>query len=123
MIAMANGLSRLVYQKAFILDEMATNTNQAIFQLPIISKGVILTMIDAMPSPDASIYIALGHTASSFGTWGSWSSAILRPNGTIGTDTSICSYNASTGQYKIGGTYGFFPAGVQYHIYAFEIEG
>ena len=71
-------------------------------------------------SPDETYYLALfwgfdQHTLNGNIT-SATSHKVLRPNGTIGTDSTICSYDISSGELSLGGSYGAFLPGNEYEI-------
>lgn len=88
-----------------------------------LAQCAILVMVDSVPSPPSSGYIAmwwsLGRIASSTGDS---KGIIMRTDGTFGTDINLCNFNATTGVLKIGGPYGVFPQGATYHIYQYSFE-
>ena len=116
---------RLLDYREITFDTTATSSNKVTVQLTPVDYYGIVVMIDTYPSaPDASEYIALIWQSSKFpeGNGGSQGS-ILRPAGTIGSDSSMCGYTPSTGSLYFGGSYGHFLAGTKYHVYLFEMGG
>jgi len=117
-------MPRLVFHMSITLEETATDKSPKKIQLPIIQNGHICVLIDKYPAaPDPNIYITLLSSKNIFAkdnvqTGGS---DILRPNGTIGSDTGASRYDTKTGVLSLGGGYGYYPAGTTYNIYAFEI--
>lgn len=88
-----------------------------------LAQCAILVIVDSVPSPPSSGYIAVWWsqgriTSSTNDTKG----IIMRTDGTYGTDVKACEYNATTGILKIGGPYGVFPQGATYHIYQYSFE-
>ena len=67
----------------------------------------------------ASISTAPSYTSADYSVY-----AVLRPTGSsgIGTDSRMCTYNASTGILSIGGRYATFEAGKTYDIYQIAYE-
>jgi len=101
----------------------ANSANNVKIQLTPIVNGFVAVYIDEFPVPDASLSTALwwAYFTSSAGNAGSNSNAILRANGTIGSDGGMCSFNKTTGLLTLGGTYGNFIAGLKYNILEFEL--
>lgn len=124
MAQMAGKVPRLVYSKSITLEETATSTNRKKIQLPVIQNGFVLILIDEIPKEsDPSIYIALTSYTSIIKEYGGTPAAttILRPSGTVGSDSTGSTYNSSTGVLSLGGSYAYYPQGETYNIYAFEI--
>lgn len=100
----------------------ATNIN---VQLTPSESCVVMLIIQDIGEPDASMYKSLYWSqgwvnGTSFGS--NASNAILRPNGTIGTDTALASFNKTTGVLSFGnGTYGKAFAGDTYYVYQFSM--
>lgn len=113
---------RLIDSAEVTLASTATSSNKLSVNLTAATNCVVLVFVDEMPSPPTSNYTALcwcqiyteNGTTTAFG-------AILRPAGTVGNDTSMCSFNKSTGVLQLGGQYGYFWAGTKYQIYEFEL--
>lgn len=88
-----------------------------------LAQCAILVMVDSVPSPPSSGYIAMwwsqGRITSSTGDS---KGIIMRSDGTFGTDINLCNFNATTGVLKVGGPYGIFPQGATYHIYQYSFE-
>ena len=116
--------ARFVEYQAVTFSTTATSANPVTVQLTPLSSYCITVVIDTSPAaPDSSQYIAL-----------MWSQIkiplaavnqvgfVLRPNGTIGTDGAMCSFNTTTGVLTIGGPYGHFMSGTTYHVYEFEVD-
>ncbi|MBR3334319.1 MAG: hypothetical protein IKG23_08535 [Clostridia bacterium] len=121
---MAEKVPKLVFSKSITFDETAKSGSQKQVQLPIIENGFICVLIDELPSqPDSIIYITLTSYINVFGKYNhnATGTIILRPNGTVGSDSSASGYNRNTGILTLGGTYGYYPQGMTYNIYAFEI--
>lgn len=100
----------------------ATYSNRLSLQLPPVDNHIMAIFnVDAISIPESG-YGALGQFN---GVWlfGTAIGAILRPNGTQGSDSSMISYNAQTGVLLVGGQYGTFYAGKSYDIYLFEHGG
>lgn len=97
----------------------ATGQNKINVQLPISNSYIISVLSEELPPADAELYWVLNWTKAYYngGDTAKTYSAMLRPNGSIGTDMNMCTYNPSTGNLALGGTYGSFKAGVKYHIY------
>lgn len=88
-----------------------------------LASCAILVVVDSIPSPPSSGYIAMWWsqgriTSSTTDTKG----IVMRTDGTYGTDKDACAYNATTGVLKVGGPYGTFPQGATYHIYQYSFE-
>lgn len=97
----------------------ATTTNKLQLQLtPVNNYFIIIFNISTISAPQEG-YTALGSAATYFVSANGGFGAILRANGTQGTDT-LMSYNSSTGILSIGGQYGYFRAGDTYDVYLFE---
>lgn len=125
MIAQMSGkVPRLVFSKSITFEETATGTSRKQIQLPVITRGYILILIDKYPTaPDSSIYISMSSYINIFQAYGTvgGGTSILRPNRTIGSDSGGSNYNVNTGILSLGGSYGYYPQGMTYNIYAFEI--
>ena len=121
---MAGKVPRLIYNKQITFEETATFQNRKALQLPIIQNGFICILIDEMPTePDPTIYIALSSyqvILTKYNNTGTGTN-ILRPNGTVGSDSGGSGYIRSTGTLYLGGNYAYYPEGMTYNIYAFEI--
>lgn len=120
----SGGVVKLLRHEEITPTTTLTNNNKMTVSLDVADACAILVTIDEYPSaPDPSYYIALYWSIFAYqnGNGGTTGNAILRPNGTIGTDGYMCSYNKSSGVLTIGGQYGYFFAGTKYHIYQFEI--
>lgn len=123
--AIGGSFPRLIDHADITFTTTATNANRVTVNLTPATNCVVLVFRDDLPSsPDSSEYIALfwAQMYTSYGT-GSAVGHILRPAGTIGSDTAQCSFNKTTGVLQLGGQYGYFFAGTTYHIYEFEIGG
>lgn len=114
--------SNIMNYEAVTMETTATNNNKYSTTLTPSSNCIIIVILDTVPStPDSSEYIALlwygifNQYAS-----GSGQGHIIRPAGTVGTDSAMCSFNTTTGVLQMGGSYGHFMAGTTYHIYQFS---
>lgn len=113
---------RLLQYEEITIQSTATSSNKLSVQLVPVDYYTLLVMIDTFPSaPDASEYIALVYTNSKNPSDNGYSGSILRPNGTIGSDGSMASFNNTTGVLSLGGSYGHFMAGTKYNVYLFEL--
>ena len=97
----------------------ATQSNKITVQLPISNSFSIIVLADELPAVDLELYWALFFVKSYYngGDYAKNYSTILRPNGTLGTDAGMITYNESTGLLSLGGPYGTFKAGLKYHVY------
>lgn len=124
-IPSGGSVPRLIDQLDITFATTATNSNKLSVTLTPITNGLVIVLLDTVPaSPHSSEYIALawGQAYTSYGTNSNANlNPILRPAGTIGTDTAMCSFNTGTGVLQIGGSYGHFLAGTTYHVYEFEM--
>lgn len=114
---------RLLNYEEITLASTATSANKLTVQLTPSDHCFVLIMIDTYPaSPDSTEYIALiwGHGFFPAGGGGTVAD-ILRPAGTIGNDSGMCTFYTNTGELSIGGSYGHFLAGTKYHVYQFEM--
>lgn len=97
-----------------------TNNNKMTVNLTANVRSIVAVVINNYPSaPDSSQYIALSWTKNSDNS--TIINQIMRPDGTIGTDQSMCAFTKSTGKLTIGGQYGHFFAGTTYRIFQIEI--
>lgn len=97
----------------------ATGSDKLQLQLtPVSNYFIIIFNVSAISTPQEG-YTALGSAGAHFVTSGGGFGAVLRTDGTQGTD-NIITYNSSTGVLSIGGTYGHFHTGDTYDIYLFE---
>lgn len=118
-------VARLVFSESITLEDTATQASRKTVQLPVIQNGYICILIDKCPAtPDPTIYITLSSYCNIFGKYNNQSggTSILRPNRTIGSDSGGSSYNTTTGVLSLGGSYAYYPQGMTYNIYAFEIS-
>ena len=115
---------QVVFYDTIIPTSNATSTNPLNVQLPTKSNYTIVVYADSKPEADSTLMWALRWVRSNYpsGSNGDPFSAILRPNGTIGTDANSGSYNSSTGILQLGGQYGTFKAGLTYHIYMIAVD-
>lgn len=83
----------------------------------------ICLLIKDVGQPDASLYKALLYSQVYAGAQnGTAGNAILRPNGTIGSDGQMASFNKTTGVFSFGnGPYGKAIAGDTYYVYQFSV--
>lgn len=116
-------LSRLVNHIEVVPEQDISSANRISVNLSVLTSYYIFVLIDVIPSsPDSSQYIALNWSIGKTQYGSFQASAILRPAGTIGTD-NFCTYNESTGELKLGGSYGHLLAGTKYHVYQFDFWG
>lgn len=106
----------------------ATQDSEAkTIQLISSTPCIVLFMSESIPSPDTTLYwslfwIGLFPNGNS-NTIVNNGNAILRPNGTYGTDSGLASFNPTTGIFEAKtGSYGKLKAGVTYHVYQFEVQ-
>lgn len=114
-------LPKLIYRKTLTMETTATGDNPLNVQLPIKSNIMIVVVIDTIPSPLSSGYVALSASLNCVNNTKASVGLAMRSNGTIGTDTNQCKYDTSTGVMSLGGPYGSFVQGNVYHVYAFDI--
>lgn len=110
---------RLIAYETVIPTSDATNSSKISINLPIKSKYLIAVIADSTPETDQNLYWALLWMAPKLFNSITNISSILRPNGEIGTDQNMCAYNTSTGVLTLGGEWGYFKAGLPYHVYMF----
>lgn len=115
--------ARVLDYQEITMASTATQSNKVTVSLVPSTLCYILIMIDTWPaSPDSTEYIALYLGLPKFPLSGAGAaSAILRPAGTIGSDSSMVTFNTSTGELQLGGQYGHFMVGTKYHIWQFEV--
>lgn len=118
-------IPKLVEQVNFTPETTLTNTNRASVQLTAMPNKayMVVVYVNSFPAADESetlalLYNAIGSSGSAYTANG----IILRVNGTIGTDGSMCSYNRTTGIIQIGGQYGHFREGTTYTILLFDLS-
>lgn len=98
----------------------ATQTNKLTLQLtPVTNYFLIIFNISSISAPQEG-FTALGHARAHFVTNDLNEGALLRANGTQGSDNSMMTYNPSTGILSLGGEYGYFRTGDTYDVYLFE---
>ena len=113
-------MPRLVDYVELTMSSTATSSNKVSVNLTPISNYLLVVMIDTIPSPDSTYYIALQWVKGNINNTSTVQYGhILRPAGTIGTDNNQCAFNTSTGVLQLGGQYGYFLSGTKYHIYLF----
>ena len=115
------GHVRQAFYQKFYPAETYTNQNKLSLQLEVADNCYVLVRAVQYPMPDSTQYKALvwGHNVSYFNdsyTNTNTIHAILRPNGTIGTDGGTCSYNRQTGVLSLGGEYGHFLPEDEYEV-------
>ena len=115
---------QLVFYDTITPVSNATSSNKISVQLPVKTNYTIAVYADSKPDPDSSLSLALAWIKAVYpnGTSRDPVNAILRVNGTIGSDTAMCSYSTSTGILQLGGQYGVFKAGLKYHIYMIAVD-
>lgn len=102
----------------------ATSSNPLSIQMEPAAHSQWQMMVEAVeyPEVDSTLYGALYvqkclWTADIVNTNNqSRFSGILRPNGTVGTDTEMAQYNATSGVVSLGGQWGTFYAGAEYKV-------
>lgn len=100
----------------------ATWNNRLSFEAPIVANYSVMLINISQISPPATGYTALWESDAKYIN-SEGKGVILRANGTQGSDGTMISYNASTGEIKVGGSYGTLFAGDTYDIYLFEHGG
>lgn len=117
-------LPRLLNFETVTPTENASSSNKIQLNLTAVGSGryVFFLSVATPQTPDAVLYKVLAYTSNNIGTHGQSATEILRPNGTRGTDTTIASYNPSTGLVQLGGTYGVYMAGETYYVFLFSLE-
>lgn len=120
-----SSIPKLVSQATVTPETTYTSSAKGSVQLtalPNSAYAIFVYLNDYPASPDASEYIAiLWMYVYSAGTYAS-DGRILRPAGTLGTDSSLCAYNKNTGVIQLGGSYGHFLAGTTYTILLFDLS-
>ena len=119
--------SREAYYLKFYPAETYTKNNRLTLQLEASSNCYVLVRSTSYPTPDASQYKALvwGYPVAYFNssyTFAKSSEAILRPNGSIGTDSGMCTYTKETGALALGGDYGHFLPEDEYEVIQIVFE-
>lgn len=117
-------LPRLLNFETVTPTENASSSNKIQLNFTAVGSGryVFLLSVATPQTPDAVLYKVLAYTSNNIGTTTQNATGILRPNGTRGTDTTIASYNPSTGLVQLGGTYGVYMAGETYYVFLFSLE-
>lgn len=115
------GHARQAFYQKFYPAETYAQTNKLSLELEPSDNCFILVRAVNYPTPDSTQYKALlwglnrAYFNSTYTNSGTIHS-ILRPNGTIGTDATQCSFNASTGILLLGGEYGHFLPDDEYEV-------
>lgn len=102
----------------------ATSTNPLQIQLQsgYMNAIVLIFSLDSATVKHSTIYKALYAIRGYFnGSVSQNVTAILRPAGTVGTDSNMMTFNPTTGVMTLGGQYGTFMAGSTYGIYHWEM--
>lgn len=125
LIASISGNSNLLYHETFIPTVVYNASNKLQLQLVANTNCMIIVFPTSMPSAPSSGYTALqwGKLFIDYLGDGTWSQNIihdvLRANGTIGSDISLCDFDKTTGILRIGGSYGVYPVGLEYAVFQF----
>lgn len=102
-----------------VSDGTAANKLDVQLTPPTSSNYLLFVWIKDRPTQPRDGYIAMAGSYSN-GMCASHMNGILRPNGTIGSDPELFTFNATTGSLKLGGQYGTFYAGLTYCVLLVE---
>lgn len=115
-----SGHARVAYYGTFEATEVYYKTNKYTLQLEASNNCYIRVSPTMALSPDETYYLALYWGYDQYTLNGNKTSAtshkILRSNGTIGTDSTLCHYDTISGELSLGGSYGAFLPGNEYEI-------
>lgn len=116
-------IPKLIACKTIVPESNADSSHPLTVQMgtPNTTYYIYWVVAESIPSPDSVLYKALYQLRGNLNSANLNPSAILRPNGTIGTDANLISYNSSTGVLSLGGPYGTFMAGETYYAYLFDL--
>lgn len=102
----------------------ATSADRLDVQLTPNNNCILAILAQTYPTAAANIYKAICFVRHcdymSISTNGYGLNLIMRPDGTLGTDRTMATFNKTTGVLSIGGDYGAFVAGDTYDIYQIE---